>query len=135
VSDVVVCHHVVYDVQDIAPFIRALTSAARRRVVVELPPLHPLTWMAPLWLHFHGIARPTTPTADDLIAVVRETGVSDIVVDRWTRTDPGHPIDIALITRRLCLPESSEPAVAEIWATLPPAPRAVVTLSWEGQAR
>ena len=39
----------------------ALTRSARRRVVVELPPLHPLTWMAPLWLHFHGVVRADGP--------------------------------------------------------------------------
>jgi SAM-dependent methyltransferase len=135
VHDLVVCHHVFYDVADLAPFVVALTSTARRRVVVELPPVHPQSWMAPLWLHFHGVVRPTAPRADDAAAVVRETGVDDVVVDRWERADPGHPVDIPLITRRLCLPESAEPEVAVIQATLPPAPRAVVTLSWPGLAR
>lgn len=134
VHDVVVCHHVVYDVQDLAPFLAALTAAARRRVVVELPPLHPQTWMAPLWLRFHGVVRPTTPTSEDVVAVLQETGVAHVVVDRWTREDPGHPVDIALITRRLCLPESAEAEVAAAQAELPPAPRAVVTLSWPGSA-
>ena len=133
--DVVVCHHVVYDVADLAPFVAALTRSARRRVVVELPPVHPLSWMAPLWLRFHGIVRPTTPTADDAVAVVRESGVDQVVVDRWERPDPGHPVDVALITRRLCLPESAEPEVAAALAQLPAPPGTVVTLSWTGQAR
>lgn len=134
VHDVVVCHHVLYDVPDLAPFLAALTATARRRVVVELPPVHPQTWMAPLWLRFHGVVRPTTPTSADVVAVLHEIGVADVVVDRWTRDDPGHPVDVALITRRLCLPESAEPAVADAQAELPPAPRAVVTLSWPGTA-
>ena len=96
--------------------------------------MHPQTWMAPLWLRFHGVVRPTAPTSDDVVAVLRETGVGDVVVDRWTRADPGHPVDIALITRRLCLPESAEAEVAAAQAELPPAPRAVVTLSWPGTA-
>jgi SAM-dependent methyltransferase len=133
--DVVVCHHVFYDVADLAPFVAALTRSARRRVVVELPPVHPMSWMAPLWLHFHGIVRPTTPTADDAVAVVRSSGVDEVVVDRWERPDPGHSVDIALITRRLCLPESAEPQVAAARAELPAPSGATVTLSWTGQAR
>ena len=134
VHDVVVCHHVVYDVPDLAPFVVALTRHARRRVVVELPPVHPQTWMAPLWLHFHGVVRPTRPVADDVLAVVREAGVADVRVDKWTAPDPGHPVDVALITRRLCLPESREAEVAEVRATLPPPAHDAVTLSWAGAA-
>ena len=79
--------------------------------------------------------RPTTPTADDAVAVVRESGVDEVVVDRWERPDPGHPVDVALITRRLCLPESAEPEVGAALAELPAPPGSVVTLSWTGQAR
>lgn len=35
--DVVVCHHVFYNVQDLAPFVTELSAHAHRRVVVELP--------------------------------------------------------------------------------------------------
>ena len=97
--------------------------------------MHPQTWMAPLWLRFHGVVRPAVPTADAAADVVRETGVAEVVVDRWERADPGYPVDVPLITRRLCLPASAEPEVALARAELPPAPRAVVTLSWTGQAR
>ncbi len=130
--DLVVCHHVFYDVADLGPFVRALTARARRRVVVELPPVHPQTWMAPLWEHFHAVQRPTTPTWRDAAAVITATGVRDLIVDHWTAPDPGHPIDVALITRRLCLPESAEPEVAAFRDKLPPAPRAQVTLTWAG---
>ncbi len=130
--DLVVCHHVFYDVADLGPFVRELTVHARRRVVVELPPLHPQTWMAPLWAHFHGIVRPSTPTWEDAVAVIAETGVPDVTVDRWTAPDPGHPVDVHLITRRLCLPESAENDVAVVRDRLPPAPRAQVTLTWAG---
>ena len=37
VADVVVCHHVAYNVPDLAPFLRALTDHARYRVVLEPP--------------------------------------------------------------------------------------------------
>src|SRR3954451_18694865 len=62
--DVVVCHHVFYNVADLAPFATALTAAANRRVVVEMTATHPLTASAALWRHFHGIERPAGPSAD-----------------------------------------------------------------------
>jgi SAM-dependent methyltransferase len=130
VHDVVVCHHVVSDIPNLGPFLAALTDHARLRVVIELPPQHPQAWLAPLWLRFHGVLRPTRPVADDLVEVLRELGVGDVVVDRWVRPDPGLPVDIALITRRLCLPESMEPEVAAAWQDLTPASFDTVTLSW-----
>ena len=59
--DVVVCHHVVYNVADIVPFVRALSAHARRRVVLELPVRHPLSGMSPLWHRFWGLERPVPP--------------------------------------------------------------------------
>ena len=132
--EVVVSHHVLFDVPDLAPFLLALTGSCRRRVVVEIPPTHPTAWMAPLWLRFHGVVRPTEPTWQDAVAVAREVGVAEVTVDRWTSPDPGHPIDVPLITRRLCLPESREPEVAEVRDTLPASLRDVITLSWPGGA-
>ena len=41
-ADVVVCHHVFYNVASLPPFVTALTSHARRRVVVELTAEHPM---------------------------------------------------------------------------------------------
>lgn len=60
-ADVVVCHHVVYNVADLSPFAIALDAHARRRVVLELPQRHPLAGMAPLWRHFWGLERPDGP--------------------------------------------------------------------------
>src|SRR5512132_916194 len=48
-ADVVVCHHVLYNVADLAPFALALTGHARRRVVAELTDRHPLAGLRPLW--------------------------------------------------------------------------------------
>ena len=47
-ADVVTCHHVVYNVPDLAPFLRALTSHAQRRVVLEMTAVHPLAALNPL---------------------------------------------------------------------------------------
>jgi SAM-dependent methyltransferase len=138
VADVVVCHHVLFNVADIAPFVAALTAAARTRVVVEVPPLHPLTWLNPLWQKFHGLDRPDTPSVDDLVAVLHEADVRALTVDRWVRAEaetlaPGERV--ALVTRRLCLPPEREPEVAVQLADQPPAElRRIVTLTWNGTA-
>src|SRR5690348_7448536 len=60
-ADVVTCHHVVYNAPEIWEFLAALTSHARRRVVVELSATHPLTSLNALWLRFHGLRRPDGP--------------------------------------------------------------------------
>ena len=134
--DVVLSHHVVYDVPDIAPFVAALTAKARHQVVVEIVPQHPMSWLSPLWLQFHGLARPTRPTADDFVAVLHDAGVRALVVERWLRTEvegltAAERVELA--TRRLCLPADREPEVAAALEHQPrPAQRQVVTLSWAG---
>ncbi|MFD0890601.1 M24 family metallopeptidase, partial [Streptosporangium algeriense] len=74
VADVAVCAHVVYNVPDLAAFLTELSGHARVRVVVELTERHPMTWLNPLWAHFHGIVRPDRPTAHDVIAVAEALG-------------------------------------------------------------
>ena len=103
--DVVTCHHVFYNVADLVPFVTALTGHARRRVVVELPERHPLSGLSPLWRHFWHLERPDGPTAEDALAVVRETGV-DARIARFTVHEP--PVEItdqavAHTRIRLCL--------------------------------
>jgi hypothetical protein len=135
---VVVAHHLVYDVADIVPTLTALTDHARHGVVLELPPQHPLTWMTPLWQQFWGLDRPSTPTADDLIAVLRDLDVRGLVSYRWTRADPDTtPVDerAALVARRLCLPPDRIDEVRAAIEGLPPQQhRDVVTVSWQGTA-
>src|SRR4051794_36244281 len=41
VADVVVCHHVAYNVPELAPFVQRLTDHARARAVMELTAQHP----------------------------------------------------------------------------------------------
>ncbi|GHE37509.1 hypothetical protein GCM10017673_44920 [Streptosporangium violaceochromogenes] len=73
-ADVAVAAHVVYNVPDLARFLTGLTGHARHRVVLELTERHPMTWLAPLWAHFHGLVRPERPTAHDVIAVAEALG-------------------------------------------------------------
>jgi len=138
VHDVVVAHHVAYNVADLEPFVIALTSHARGCVVVELPPRHPMSWANPLWEQFWDLRRPTSPTADDFVDVVRDTGVRDLVVYRWSRRDPDNtPLDerVSLVAQRLCLPVDREPEVRQALESMPPANRReVVTVAWAGRA-
>ena len=75
-ADVVVCHHVAYNVPDLGPFAAALTEHARRRVVLELTAHHPMAALNPLWTEMHGLTRPSGPTAEDAVAVLRELGIN-----------------------------------------------------------
>jgi SAM-dependent methyltransferase len=146
-ADVVVCHHVLYNVADLVPFVAALTGHARHRVVVELTDRHPLVEIGPLWRRFHGLDRPAGPTAGDAEAALRALGLE---VQR--EDGPGAPRTgferwedlVAFTRRRLCLPAEREPEVAEALAPFRAetglgvradrGARSLVTLSWPGSA-
>jgi SAM-dependent methyltransferase len=126
-ADVVVAHHVLHNVVDLPPFLRALTTAARRGVVVEMLDQHPMAWLDPLWERFHGLRRPPPATADDAIAVLREIGLAPAVT-RWERNNPPRQ-DAEWVTRRLCLPPGRVDEVAAALDALT-RPRTAATLTW-----
>jgi SAM-dependent methyltransferase len=147
VADVVVCHHVLYNVADLAPFVTALTGHARRRVVAELTAEHPLAGLRPLWRRFHNLDRPAGPTAGDAAAALAALGL-EVTRQDWESPDRFGFDDfdelVAFTRRRLCLPAARDPEVAQalldtgtrrvggVWAT--GGPRRVTTLSWPGAA-
>jgi SAM-dependent methyltransferase len=116
-ADVVVCHHVLYNVADIGPFVRALDGAAERRVVIELTARHPLWWMNDLWLRFHGLERPDDPDAGDAAAAIAEQGIDVQREDAVTEPRAGgferQEDAVALVRRRLCLPADRDDEVAD----------------------
>jgi SAM-dependent methyltransferase len=132
-TDVVVAHHVVYNVPDLVPFVRALTRAARARVVLELTDRHPWVATNALWLAFHGLERPAGPTASLAADVVRSVGLP-VRLEHWQREQRRHDRaeTVRLIRRRLCLPASAD---EEIDRMLPAdyefVPRAVTTMWWD----
>jgi SAM-dependent methyltransferase len=144
VADVVLCHHVLYNVADVAPFVRALTAHARRRVIVEVTERHPLTALNPYWKRFHDCARPEGPTADDVVSLLRSLGL-DVAHERWCRPATAEHasferlVDVTL--RRLCLPPARAGEVAAaleesgVSADAPPdlgsSGRDLVTIWWE----
>jgi SAM-dependent methyltransferase len=143
-ADVVTCHHVVYNVPMLLPFLTALTSHARRRVVVELTSVHPLTSLNPLWQHFHGLQRPTGPTATDLLAILAEAGATAGHTE-WSRpaeADYAGFAELVDVTRRrLCLPADRASEVEAVLLDLENSQdlpgdlgssgRDVVTIWWE----
>lgn len=110
---VAMCAHVVYDVADIGPFLKALAERATAGVVIELTETHPWTHLAPYYMALHGLARLPGPSADDLAKVVEEVFGTSPILERWTR-----PADlwfesrqeiIELYGRRLVLPRERWP--------------------------
>jgi SAM-dependent methyltransferase len=132
VVDVVVCHHVFYNVPDLGPFVAALSAHARRRVVVELSDRHPLVETADLWRHFHGIDRPSGPTAALAADALRDAGLG-VHSEQWQRPprDVPREVFVRLNRRRLCLPESAEPEVDRAMGAGGTWPRDVVTMWWD----
>lgn len=116
-ADLVVCHHVLYNVGLLAPFALALDAHARHRVVVEMTASHPLSSINDLWLRFHGLERPTRPTADDAFEAFVELGLSPRREDNHLRPVPtgfGRREDaVAFVRRRLCLPADQDEEIAD----------------------
>ncbi|NNE10700.1 MAG: methyltransferase domain-containing protein [Ilumatobacter sp.] len=137
VADVVVCHHVLFNVSDIVAFVLALTAHARLAVVVELPVAHPMSAWSEAWQHFWGLSRPDGPTADDVVAVLHELGLDPEVAvsPRSPRPTDGAPVLVGSARRRLCLPAERDDELAAWLDQHPPAFVAeVATLRWPGAA-
>lgn len=146
-ADVAVCGHVLYNVQDLPPFVGELTAHAQRRVVVELTDHHPWAWMRDLWTAFHGLERPDGPTVDDAEAVLREVGLDlerDDRVDAATGGFERREDAVALVRRRLCLPAARDAEIAHalgdrlaerdgLWSA-GPATQRITTMWWAGSA-
>jgi SAM-dependent methyltransferase len=146
-ADVVTCHHVLYNVPEVRPFVMALTGSARRTVVAEVTTQHPLVSLNALWLRFHGLHRPLSPTAADLIQILEAMGFRP-GHETWRRPggrDYASFDEMADVTRRrLCLPPERAAQVADALAEMGVDPERpedlgssghdVVTIWWDGTA-
>lgn len=138
-ADVAVCHHVLFNVVEIAPFVAALTARARLAVVVEVPVRHPMSAWNEAFRHFWELDRPAGPTHLDLLAVLRELGVAPEFTTGPRRrlssaaADPASLLPTA--RRRLCLPADRDAELAA-WLTEHPPDFVdeVTTIRWPGAA-
>jgi SAM-dependent methyltransferase len=147
-ADVVTCYNVIYNVPGVAPFVTALTAAARRVVVAEMTAEHPLVSLNALWLRFHGLRRPAGPTAADLLRILDAMGLRP-GHETWRRPGGSDYADFAELVdvtrRRLCLPAERRDEVAEALVEAGADPdrpvdlgtsgREVVTIWWDGSAQ
>lgn len=110
--------HVVYDVSDIGPFLSALAEKAKSGVVIEMTDRHPWAHLSPYYRALHDLERPSGPTADDMVSVIREVLSVEPEVIHWER-----PADlwfesigemVAFYGRRLVLPESRWPELGRL---------------------
>ena len=114
--DVAVAGHVLYNVADLEPFVLRLAARADR-VVFELTDRHPLAWMNDLWLHFHGLERPTGPSSHDALDLLGEIGL-DATLEGWEAPPVSGFAEradaLGLARRRLCLPSSRDDELASV---------------------
>ena len=142
----VVCGHVLYNVPDLGPFVAALDRGARRRVVIEITQAHPRNrpLETALWKHFWGIARPTSPTWRDAVAVMSDQGIEPSV-DLWESEERSgfRKLDdlVTWMRRTVCLDGGRDRDVEAIvrqfavqrdgrWQ-LSGQPRSIATISWD----
>lgn len=110
--------HVVYDVSDIGPFLSALSEKAESGVVIEMTHRHPWVHLRPYYRVLHDLERPSGPSVDDIVSVIREVLSVEPEVEHWER-----PADlwfqsieemVAFYGRRLVLPESRWPELRRL---------------------
>ncbi|WP_327089030.1 class I SAM-dependent methyltransferase [Nonomuraea sp. NBC_01738] len=111
VCDVAIAAHVIYNVPDAREFLAALDAHTRRRVVLELTHRHPMSWLEPLWEHFHGVSRPVRPIAEDVVALAAAMGYGVRVEEREAPLERFSTLEelAASACHRICL----DPARAE----------------------
>jgi SAM-dependent methyltransferase len=139
IADVVVCHHVLYDVADVVPFVLALTGRARLAVVIEITTRHPMSAWSPGFEHFWGLQRPAGPTDDDLVAVLSELGLDPEHTTSGRGPLPAFAADpqqlLPTARRRLCLGSERDDQLAAWLDEHPlPWPDRVATIRWPGEA-
>lgn len=135
-SDVAVCHHAIYGVVEIEPFLVALTASARHRVVIEVGAHPPLIGLNPLWKAVHGVERADRFVADEAEAVLTSMGLAvereDIVLA--PSANDVTPERVAFVRRRLCVGPERDAEIAAFLEEQEPTAMQVAALWWPGAA-
>lgn len=132
-SDVVVCHHVLFNVHNIEEFLIELNNQANQRVVIEIPKIHPQSESNYLWKYFWNLERPAVPTASDIINVLKEIGIKANIIF-WESENPrtldsSKKIEYARI--RLCLNKDRDEEIKRVMNEQPIAKRELATIWWD----
>lgn len=132
-ADVVVSHHVLFNVKNIEEFLLACNAHANKRVVIEIPERHPQSDANFLWEHFWRIERPTKPKAHDILDILSELGIKAEVY-YWEGkareiADPNKAAEYARI--RLCLDSSKDEEIKILLSSQKSAPRKLATIWWD----
>jgi SAM-dependent methyltransferase len=133
-ADVVTCHHVLYNVPDVGPFLLEMNAHANKRVVIEMPAHHPLANMSDAWKHFWNLDRPQGPTPADLVSVLHELGIT-ARAEYWAgsmRSSIDLDRDSEFMRIRLCLPKDRLADVREYLINHPGnGERDLATIWWD----
>ena len=135
-ADVAVSHHALYAAEDLEAYAGALTTHARRRVVLEMSTHPPLVGLNPLLEELHGITRPDWPVADLAQRVISDMGlaVEREDIDLQPRPREVTPAWVAFVRRRLYVGPESDPLIEEFLRSRPSQPERVAALWWPGDA-
>jgi SAM-dependent methyltransferase len=146
IHDVVLCTQVVYEVPALGGFLEAMHDRARRGVVVEMTPRHPWTPLSRYFRALHGLDRPSRPTVDDFVAVVREVTGREPHLQHWSAPTGLRFFDLqellAFYRRRLLVPPPRSMEAAALLQpdikrtddgslVLGPVERDIVTVWWK----
>jgi SAM-dependent methyltransferase len=82
-ADIVISAHVLYPIEDIVPFLRALDGHARRLCFLHLMGHQPSFDMAGLWEAVHGEPRCPQPTYIDAVNLLHQSGCPANVEVAW----------------------------------------------------
>jgi hypothetical protein len=85
-ADIVISAHVLYPIEDIVPFLRALDGHARRTCHLNLMVQQPWFDRLGLWEAVHGEERRRQPTYIDAVNVLHQLGCYASVEIAWVET-------------------------------------------------
>lgn len=130
-AGVVICANVLYNVPTPCEFILRLDDAATLGVVIEIHERHPHSTANAAWKYFWGIDRPTRPTGEDLVEIVKSLGIA-AQSETFVR-DPEFEVDEAMvrsIRERVCLDASRDEEIRNFLVRNPPAPPRSRVIWW-----
>ncbi|MEX1254486.1 MAG: class I SAM-dependent methyltransferase [Dehalococcoidia bacterium] len=96
-ADVVISAHVLYPIEDVAPFLRALDAHARRLCCLHLMVRQPWFDSIGLWAAVHEQPRLPQPTYIDAVNLLHQLGCYANVEVAWVETPRGYAsLDVAV---------------------------------------